>query len=257
MPDVYAPPEANLSAPIAYAIDSALGVYPPEVGALLRRSVDLLKDNALPLVLGVAALMIVNLAINVPLSMIPNLLPLLVGPDAGDAAQVAVAGVSFLVQLLAMAVQFFTTGYFSLGLAGASLVLVRTGSVGLSDFFPRDLRLIGRGALAAVIVGIATMVGTCLFIVPGIVLAMGLILWPMVMMTQDCGPVEACQRSWDLSRGHKMNLFLWAIVTSLITMVAALFTCGFGALATMPLWGIGNALAFEGIRGNEAQLAGT
>jgi hypothetical protein len=55
---------------------------------------------------------------------------------------------------------------------------------------------------------LAVFVGLLLFIVPGVIAAIGLCFAPYLVVDRARGPVEALKESWDLTKGHKWQLFL-------------------------------------------------
>jgi len=74
------------------------------------------------------------------------------------------------------------------------------------------------------------VLGLLLFILPGIVLSMGFSMSYYIMAEQqDVTFVEALQKSWDLTQGHKMDLFLLNIrfipwyVLGLLCLVVGVF----------------------------------
>jgi len=60
-----------------------------------------------------------------------------------------------------------------------------------------------------------------LFIIPGIIIAIGLIVAPHVLVIERTGVFEAMTRSWELTKGSKFTIFAILILGGLITMVFA------------------------------------
>lgn len=63
-------------------------------------------------------------------------------------------------------------------------------------------------AYASIIMGIAVAIGIFLLIVPGIYLAIRLQFYSAYIVEEDCGIIESLQKSWDLTKGQGMPLFL-------------------------------------------------
>lgn len=58
------------------------------------------------------------------------------------------------------------------------------------------------------LLGIAVAIGIFLLIVPGIYLAIRLQFYSAYIVEEDCGIIESLQKSWDLTKGQGMPLFL-------------------------------------------------
>ena len=67
---------------------------------------------------------------------------------------------------------------------------------------------IGYFILSSIIMGIAVAIGIFLLIVPGIYLAIRLQFYSAYIVEEDCGIIESLQKSWDLTKGQGMPLFL-------------------------------------------------
>lgn len=62
--------------------------------------------------------------------------------------------------------------------------------------------------IASIIYGIAVIIGTVLLIIPGIYLAIRLQFYSAFIVEEDCGIMESLQKSWNLTNGQIMPLFL-------------------------------------------------
>lgn len=88
--------------------------------------------------------------------------------------------------------------------------------------------------LSGLIVGFVTTLGTMACIIPGFILAFGLIFTSLVVIDTGLGPVEAVKACWKLTDGHKVDIFLFMIVSFFINFAGALM-CGLGLLVTVPV----------------------
>jgi len=87
---------------------------------------------------------------------------------------------------------------------------------------------------AQLLTALAVLGAMLLFIVPGIIVALGFSLAALVIVDQRLGAVAALGKSWSLTQGHRMNLF----VLGLLLIVAAfvgLLACCVGLIAVYPL----------------------
>jgi hypothetical protein len=62
--------------------------------------------------------------------------------------------------------------------------------------FRNGLRYFVKFTIMTVLGGIATFIGLCLFIIPGLILARGFFLAPYYLIDKDMGPLEALKRSY-------------------------------------------------------------
>lgn len=76
--------------------------------------------------------------------------------------------------------------------------------------------------VASLIMGIAVSIGTILLIVPGIYLALRLQFYSAYIVEEDCGIMESLQKSWKLTEGQVMPLFLLALAMIGIALVGCI-----------------------------------
>ena len=76
--------------------------------------------------------------------------------------------------------------------------------------------------IASVIMGIVVTIGIFLLIVPGIYLAIRLQFYSAYIVEEDCGIIESLQKSWDLTKGQAMPLFLLALAMIGIAIVGCI-----------------------------------
>jgi uncharacterized membrane protein len=100
---------------------------------------------------------------------------------------------------------------------------------------------------------VASMIGFALCIVPGIVIGIGLSLYAYCVVDQKLSAVDALKTSWELTRGHKMNLFLLALIVVGIVL-AGLLACCVGSLVAVPIGALATSYAYLRIRGETPQL---
>ncbi len=81
---------------------------------------------------------------------------------------------------------------------------------------------------------IATIVGLVLLIVPGIIIGTALSLSMSLLMDKNMGPIDAMKESWRVTKGRRWPLFLFLLVSGLVTLlgVIALFV---GVLVALPV----------------------
>ena len=160
-------------------------------------------------------------------------------------AAVAQLGFNLIANLIGYVVQMFILG----GMAATALKAVRGQPVSYGDVFSGG-RYFGAMLVASILVGLATTVGLLLCIVPGVILALGLGLYSYAVVDEGASGVDAVKRSWELTQGHKLNLFLFGLIGVLVG-IAGLLACGVGILVVGPMAIIGQAYIFARLKGEQ------
>ena len=97
---------------------------------------------------------------------------------------------------------------------------------GYKDFF--------RTFLMEFLYCLAVAVGTCLLIVPGIILGIGLCMAPYILKDDpQISAMDALMKSWQMTRGHKMKLF-WLGLSFIGWIILSLCTFGLGFFLLAP-----------------------
>jgi uncharacterized membrane protein len=101
---------------------------------------------------------------------------------------------------------------------------------------------------AEILVAIIVFVGLLLFVVPGIIAALGLMFALYLVIDRRSGPIEAIKQSWQLTKGHKGQLFLLSLALvglNILGLVALIV----GALVTIPISWLAVAHAYRSLAG--------
>lgn len=80
----------------------------------------------------------------------------------------------------------------------------------------------------------AFLVGLIFFIVPGIILQLAFSMALYIVIDKEIGPIQALSESYRITKGHRLNLFLFAFVLVLVNIAGALFFV-IGLLVTIPV----------------------
>lgn len=88
----------------------------------------------------------------------------------------------------------------------------------------RALRLLPRTLAATALYALLVSIGLAVLIVPGLYLGVALMLYPVILIAEDRGPVESHKRSFALLRGHWWRGSL--IVSAPTTLVLVLGLAG-------------------------------
>ena len=73
--------------------------------------------------------------------------------------------------------------------------------------------------IASIIVALIVTIGFALLIIPGIYLCIRLQFFLAFIVEENAGIIESIQRSWEITKGQTMDLFLLALTMVLITIV--------------------------------------
>lgn len=84
--------------------------------------------------------------------------------------------------------------------------------------------------IAGIVAGILIVIGALFLVIPGIYLSVRFQLVTATIMLEDCGPIEALQRSFSLTKGHAWTIFgvtvLIGIASILLGAVGAVLVVG-------------------------------
>lgn len=252
MSDVYTPPQSELlgSAVGGPPTGGGKGIYPADVGQLFSKSWELLQPMMVPAALGTLALFAIHMVVNMPLAVLQTFAQAALAEASSESMQAVGVVVAVVMQIGVALIGQFTATLLILGLAKGSHRLVTEGTVEVGDFLPFEPSLILKGFLTQLLLGLVVLAGTCALLVPGIIAAIGLMLWPYAMVVENLGPVDSLKRSWQLMDGAKLPLFLFGLAVGLLSMFALPLTCFVGILVMMPFLYTGYALIFVGAREN-------
>jgi hypothetical protein len=248
MSDAYAPPRADLLGGGGPTLPDGggQGVYPIDVGVLLSRSWTLLQPALVPVTVGVFMLIFINLAISIPFSMAQVAAQAAAGAVADENGRLALNALGIFLQLVGGVVSLFTAALVSIGMSRGTLELVRTGNCSIGSFLPPGPGVVLRGGIAQMLLTVAVLAGVCALVVPGVYIGLSLYFWPLAMVAEDLGPIDALKRSWQLSEGNRLGIFLWGLVSGLMVAFIGLPTCGLGIAPVVGLMWVGFTLAYEG-----------
>jgi uncharacterized membrane protein len=87
--------------------------------------------------------------------------------------------------------------------------------------------------IASILYGLMVGVGMIFLIVPGIVLAIIFLMYQYAIVDQGLGPLEALQRSAELTKGVRWSLFFFGLLLFGINLLGAL-ALGIGLFVTIP-----------------------
>ncbi len=201
-----------------------------DVGRVINRTFGAIKNNFGSFFL--ASLIIMGL----PMFLI-GLMPLIMMPggmfDGDTINEGFMAGyltVMFLTLIVTMVGSIIVQGALIFGAVtdfnGKKAPFKECMSVALRYFFP----LLGLGIL----VGLGTMLGMLLLIIPGIILALGWSIAAPVLSLEGQGITDSISRSWELTKGYKRWLLLLFIILIFLSAIIGALASVFVLLAGDP-----------------------
>jgi len=162
----------------------------PTVGGAYEHSFDTMKKSFIELLL----IIIVSALLFLPLGIVEATME-----SSGDVSWQAGLFNFFYGILIGIPLEF--------GVAWAFLKAVRGEKVEIRDLFApfnNWLNVMGAGILSGVIIGF----GILLLIIPGIIFACKLAFVPYLVMDKDMEPVAAIKKSWEMTNGYAITIFL-------------------------------------------------
>jgi hypothetical protein len=150
--------------------------------------------------------------------------------------------------LAGMAVGIVVGAFLWTGQARAALLAARGEAVDFGVFFSGGDRF-GVMLLALIAMYAAIALGFILLLVPGIIAALGLLATPYFVADTECSVGEALRESWEVTRGHRMQLFGLCIVLFLVLMLGVLALI-LGILVALPVVSVAMAAVYVRLSGN-------
>jgi uncharacterized membrane protein len=148
---------------------------------------------------------------------------------------------------LAELVSLVLSSFLSIGLTRASLAAVRGQAPSFEQLIGGGDRLLAMIA-ATVLAMLAVAAGLVVFVIPGLVIALGLAFIYFTCVDEQLGPIAALERSWKLTDGCKLQLLGFGLV-SLIVLVAGVLALVLGVFVAMPVIYVATAWIYTRRRG--------
>jgi uncharacterized membrane protein len=139
------------------------------------------------------------------------------------------------------------------GVVEFSLKVARGQPVAFGDVFSGG-RFFGSMLVALIGFFICFTIGSMLCVVPGYIVQFG--LWPFafIVVDQKLGGIEALKKAWAMTTGHKLNIFVFWLL-SIVVVIAGELACLIGVLlASMPILAIANAYIYLSLKGEPPRL---
>lgn len=132
-----------------------------------------------------------------------------------------------------------------LGIIGVALKLLADQATKYSDLFTM-YGLVPQFFLATIIGGIAVMLGSIVFVIPGIYIAVRLSQTAFLIADWKLSGVDALKKSWEITRGNTLQLFFLVLVVSVLNLIGA-FLFLLGLFVTVPITTLAMAYVYRKI----------
>ncbi|AMT69608.1 hypothetical protein ABG82_03890 [Mycobacteroides immunogenum] len=145
------------------------------------------------------------------------------------------AGASVLMFIVGIAVAAVGL-YMAASITTANLDVADGKPISFGTFF--RARSFGAFVGTALLVGLGTVIGFFLLIIPGIVFAFFAQYAVFFTVDRGLGPVDAIKASFQIVKDNLGPVFLVYLIAALISFAASMaasITCGFGGLITIPM----------------------
>jgi uncharacterized membrane protein len=162
---------------------------------------------------------------------------------AGEYDTVNSGYLRFIIEVISALVEIV----LDMGLIVISLKFVAGEMPEFGDLFSR-VQFVFHYLLASLVALGIIVFGLVLLIVPGIYFAIRLGFFTFYIVDEGAGPLDALQKSWDLTRGRVMDLFLFWMAVVLINILGFLALV-VGLFASMPVSMLMIAFVFRRLQG--------
>ena len=151
-------------------------------------------------------------------------------------------GQVFFIKLIS----WLVSATFSLGLAKIYLRF-RDGEKPIFENLFDGLSRAHIWVASTLISSVAIVMGLILLIVPGVIMLLRLWFVGFVLVDERTGPIDAIQRSWDITRGHTMDLLV-LFIALLGLNILGLCCLVVGLLVTIPISGLALAHVYRELK---------
>jgi len=132
----------------------------------------------------------------------------------------------------------------ALGLLRIALRLVDNKEPAIGDLFSATWPQAFAYIVAVILDWVIVAIGLAVLVIPGIYFAIRLSMIPFLIIEKGAGPIEALRGSWEITRGSGWNLFLFAVLLTIINALGAIVFV-VGLLWTLPTSLVAFAFAYR------------
>lgn len=146
--------------------------------------------------------------------------------------------------VVANLISIIFTLFINVGMVKVLLKIVNNSKPTHQEFFSITPQQFFRYLGCSILYGLLVLIGLVLLIIPGIIAIVRLQFGYYFLIEKDMGPVDALKASWDATRGHGMDLFLFVLMFAIINFIGAIFF-GIGLIVTIPITMIATVFIYK------------
>jgi len=132
--------------------------------------------------------------------------------------------------------------YVTLGMLRINLLIIKGKKVNYSNLIS-PIFLYWRYLLVTLLVGLFTVLGLILLVVPGIIVVIALQFSTYLLVDKNMGVWKSIQTSFELTKGKRLKLFNFGLVCIGINILGALLI-GVGLFLTIPVTAFASAYVY-------------
>lgn len=121
-----------------------------------------------------------------------------------------------------------------LGFLRMTLAAHAGGQINFNFLFAEKWPALLQFIIASVVTGVIVGIGFILLIVPGVIAQVGLLFGAFFVVDKGMKGIDAVKASWNLTKGHKWDIF-WAFIVLMLLNVAGALLFFVGLLVTVPM----------------------
>jgi uncharacterized membrane protein len=140
------------------------------------------------------------------------------------ASEGTLLAVSFGFTPVSMLVNSAVQGFMMGGITRFALEVARGRRAELATIFSGRQTFVPM-FLAALLYAVCVYVGSLLCIVPGVVVALGWWLYPVLVVDRNERALDALRESWRITEGHKIRIFVFFLLMVLVGIAGCLAFC--------------------------------
>ncbi len=130
-----------------------------------------------------------------------------------------------------------------IGLVKISLKLYDNEKAKVSDIFSH-YRLFFKYLIASIVYALIVLVGLILLIVPGIIFMLKYYFFDYFVVDKGYGPIEALKKSAEITKGNRLNLFMFILLILFINILGMFFFF-IGLIITIPITILATAFVYR------------
>jgi uncharacterized membrane protein len=160
---------------------------------------------------------------------------------------------SIVPSILGGVVNLLMQAYIMGGVVEVGLRTARGETTTVGDVFGGG-KYFGAYLVGSIVNAVLVTLGFVLCIVPGVIVALGICMYGQFIVDRKLSGVDAIKASWELTKGHKVQLFVLGLLGLLVT-IAGYIACFVGAIfGSVPLLIVALSYVYLRLQGEQPRL---